>query len=52
MAVLPRVPSRSLKSSNGPEASPVLIEPPASPLASEISSQPRPRRSFLRNPWK
>ncbi|KAL5636638.1 hypothetical protein ACGC1H_000558 [Rhizoctonia solani] len=52
MAVLPRVPSRSLKSSNGPEASPVLIEHPVSPLASEISSQPRPRRSFLRNPWK
>ncbi|CAE6511121.1 hypothetical protein RSOLAG22IIIB_03850 [Rhizoctonia solani] len=54
MAVLPRVPSRSLKSSSGREASPVFIEHPTSPLTSEISSQPqpRPRRSFLRNPWK
>lgn len=45
MAVLPRVPSRSLKSSSGREASPV-------PLAPEVPTQPRPRRSFLRNPWK
>ncbi|CAE6440546.1 unnamed protein product [Rhizoctonia solani] len=54
MAVLPRVPSRSLKSGSGREVSPVLVEHPASPLSSEISThpQPRPRRSFLRNPWK
>ncbi|ELU45536.1 hypothetical protein AG1IA_00414 [Rhizoctonia solani AG-1 IA] len=54
MAVLPRVPSRSLKSGSGREASPVLVEYPISPLPSEISihPQPRPRRSFLRNPWK
>ncbi|CCO28123.1 hypothetical protein BN14_02115 [Rhizoctonia solani AG-1 IB] len=54
MAVLPRVPSRSLKSGSGREASPVLVEHPISPILPEISTQlqPRPRRSFLRNPWK
>ncbi|KAJ1308981.1 hypothetical protein OPQ81_004663 [Rhizoctonia solani] len=54
MAVLPRVPSRSLKSSSGREVSPVLVEHPISPLTLEVptQSQPRPRRSFLRNPWK
>ncbi|CAE6505739.1 unnamed protein product [Rhizoctonia solani] len=54
MAALPRVPSRSLKSSSGREASPVLVEHSISPRTLEISPQPqpRPRRSFLRNPWK
>lgn len=54
MAVLPKVPSRSFKSSNSSrEASPVLVEYPVTPIHEiPAPTQPRPRRSFLRNPWK
>ncbi|KAF8605278.1 hypothetical protein BDV93DRAFT_55798 [Ceratobasidium sp. AG-I] len=56
MAVLPKVPSRTFRSqsSRSREASPVLVQHPVTPPPPEIPVhlQARPRRSFLRNPWK
>ncbi|KAG8711080.1 hypothetical protein FRC08_016337 [Ceratobasidium sp. 394] len=53
MAVLPKVPSRPFSQSSR-EASPVLVEHPVTPSPPSIPGdlKPRPRRSFLRNPWR
>jgi len=54
MAVLPRVPSRPFSTQSSREASPVLVQHPTTPSPPEIPVElkPRPRRSFLRNPWR
>ncbi|KAG9121210.1 hypothetical protein FRC07_002933 [Ceratobasidium sp. 392] len=57
MAVLPKVPTRPFSQSSR-EPSPVLVQHPATPTLSPPNSsnpddlKPRPRRSFLRNPWR
>ncbi|KAG8725458.1 hypothetical protein FRC09_019186 [Ceratobasidium sp. 395] len=54
MAVLPKVPTRPFSQSSR-EASPVLVEHPVTPSPPNTTSEdlkPRPRRSFLRNPWR
>ncbi|QRV87687.1 hypothetical protein RhiJN_15705 [Ceratobasidium sp. AG-Ba] len=53
MAVLPKVPSRPFSQSSR-DVSPVLVEHPITPPPPGLPDdlKPRPRRSFLRNPWR
>ncbi|QRW01861.1 hypothetical protein RhiLY_00858 [Ceratobasidium sp. AG-Ba] len=53
MAVLPKVPTRPFSQSSR-DVSPVLVEHPITPPPPELPDdlKPRPRRSFLRNPWR